>query len=152
MPADSDASPALPRTWRPLGILLAVVFFGALLVVVCIAAWLGFSDSVREKFTFLQLATVVGMVGAAGFVGWLLCRARLTASEAGLVVVNGLSRRELAWEQVLAVSLPPGAPWAVLDLADGTTVSAMALQQTDGRRAQSAVRELRALIDSHAAR
>lgn len=151
MPAASDASPALPRTWRPLGILLAVLFFGTLLVVVCVAAWLGFNDSVRSKFTFLQLATVVGMVGAAGFVGWLLCRARVTASESGLVIVNGLTRRELAWEQVLAVSLPPGAPWAVLDLADGTTISAMALQQTDGERAQSAVRELRALIDSHAA-
>ena len=28
--------------------------------------------------------------------------------------------------------LPPGAPWATLDLADGTTISAMAIQGSDG--------------------
>ncbi len=34
--------------------------------------------------------------------------------------------------------LPPGAPWATLDLADGTTISAMAFQGSDGARAQTA--------------
>ena len=33
--------------------------------------------------------------------------------------------------------LPPGAPWATLDLADGTTVSAMGIQGSDGDRAQA---------------
>jgi hypothetical protein len=150
-PGAGDSLPELPRTWRPLGIRLAVVFFGTLLVLVCLAAWLGFNDSVRSKFTFLQLATVVGMIGVAGFVGWLLARARVTAAEDGIVVVNGLSTRRLAWEEVLAVHLPPGAPWAVLDLSDGTTISAMAFQQTDGDRAQRGVRELRALLDRPAA-
>ena len=43
--------------------------------------------------------------------------------------------------------LPEGAPWATLDLADGTTISAMAFQGSDGRRAVDGVRAVRALID-----
>jgi hypothetical protein len=44
------------------------------------------------------------------------------------------------------VHLPPGAPWVVLDLADGTSVSALGIQASDGARAHQAVRQLRALI------
>jgi hypothetical protein len=64
-----------------------------------------------------------------------------------LVVVNGFRTHELAWEQVLAIHLPEGAPWATLDLADGTTISAMAFQGSDGKVARDGVRQLRALID-----
>jgi hypothetical protein len=53
----------------------------------------------------------------------------------------------LEWEQVLGVHLPAGAPWATLDLADGTTISAMAFQGSDGKVARDGVRQLRALID-----
>ena len=63
-----------------------------------------------------------------------------------LVVVNGYRRHEYEWAEVLAVHLPPGAPWAVLDLADGTSAPAMGIQGSDGGRARRAVRELRALI------
>ena len=64
-----------------------------------------------------------------------------------LVVVNGFRTRQLDWEEVIAIHLPDGAPWATLDLADGTTISAMAFQGSDGRRARDGVRQVRALID-----
>ena len=153
MPAASDpgGAPAgrssLPRTWRPLGVRLAVVFFGSMLLVVCAAAWFGFDPSVRERFTFLQRATLVLFGLCFALVGWALGRSRVTARSEGLVVVNGLRRRELAWEQVLAVHFTSGAPWATLDLSDGTTLAVMALQSSDGRRASQGVRELRALVD-----
>ena len=51
------------------------------------------------------------------------------------------------WAQIVAVRLPQGAPWATLDLADGTTVSVLAIQGSDGDRARDAVRALRSLID-----
>ena len=41
---------------------------------------------------------------------------------------------------------------ATLDLADGTTISAMALQGSDGRVARDGVRQLRALIDRGSSR
>ncbi len=66
-------------------------------------------------------------------------------------MVNGYRRREYEWAEVLAVHLPRGAPWAVLDLADGTSQSAMGIQGSDGGRAKTAVAELRLLIDRDAA-
>ena len=155
MPAASDSSPGrggvpvpdLPRTWRPLGVRVAVVFFGSLLLIVCAAAWLGFDPSVRERFTVLQRITLVLFGLLFALVGWTLGRSRVTATADGLVVVNGLKRRELAWEQVLVVNFPPSAPWATVDLADGTEMAVMAFQSSDGARARAGVRELRALVD-----
>jgi len=155
MPADSDRShapgagalPSLPHTWRPLGVRIAVVGFGLMLVVVCAAAWFGFDESVRDRFSFLQRLTLV--LFGAGFAacGWALGRARVTAEMEALVVVNGFRTRQLAWEEVIAIHLPEGSPWATLDLADGTTISAMAFQGSDGKRAVDGVRAVRALID-----
>ena len=151
MPAGSDlgprALPSLPRTWRPFGVRIAVIGFGLMLFVVCAAAGVGFDDSVRARFNALQRITLLVM--GAGFVtvGWALGRARVTAEMEALVVVNGFRTRQLDWEQVLAIHLPDGAPWATLDLADGTTISAMALQGADGKRARDGVRQVRALID-----
>ena len=71
----------------------------------------------------------------------------MTAEMEELVVVNGFRTRELEWEEVVAIHLPDGAPWATLDLADGTTISAMAFQGSDGRVARDGVRQLRALIN-----
>ncbi len=155
MPADSErgpgalpgALPSLPHTWRPLGVRFAVIGFGLTLLVVCAAAWFGFDESVRERFTFLQRSTLFIMGGGAAACGWALARARVTAEMAALVVVNGFRSRRLAWEEVVAIHLTEGAPWATLDLADGTTISAMAFQESDGRRAREGVRQLRALID-----
>ena len=149
MPAGSEpgALPSLPRTWRPFGVRIAVIGFGLMLFAVCAAAWFGFDDSVRARFNILQRITLLVM--GAGFVacGWALCRARVTAEMDALVVVNGFRTRQLAWEQVIAIHLPDGAPWATLDLADGTTISAMAFQGSDGKVARDGVRQLRALID-----
>lgn len=148
MPADSEQGlPSLPHTWRPFGIRVAVLGLGLMLVVVCAAAWFGFDESVRDRFTWLQRGTLLVFALGAAACGWALGRARVTAEMNGLVVVNGFVRRELEWEEVLSVHLPPGAPWASLDLADGTTISAMAFQGSDGSRAQRGVRELRALIN-----
>lgn len=153
MPAASEASseprpmPSLPRTWRPFGVRIAVVGFGLMLLVVCAAAWFGFDDSVRERFNVLQRITVLLMGAGLATGGWALGRARVTAATESLVVVNGFRTRTLAWAEVVAIHLPDGAPWATLDLADGTTISAMALQGSDGRRARDGVRQVRALID-----
>lgn len=154
MPAASDrpggagrALPSLPHTWRPMGVRFAVVGFGLMLFIVCAAAWFGFDDETRAKFNILQRITLLVLGAGFATIGWALGRARVTAEMEELVVVNGFRSRTLEWEEVLAVHLPEGAPWATLDLADGTTISAMAFQGSDGRVARDGVRELRALID-----
>jgi hypothetical protein len=148
MPAASDGAPvSLPRTWRPLGVRLAVLFFGGMLLVVCTFAWFGFDPSVRARFTFFQRSTLLALGLLYAAVGYALARSRVVAEETGLTVVNGYKRHVYDWAQVVAVRLPQGAPWATLDLADGTTVSVLAIQGSDGDRARTAVRGLRSLID-----
>ena len=152
MPADSDpdhlAAPVLPHTWRPLGVRLAALVFGGGLLVICAMAWVGFEAEIRDSFTTAQKGTLIGMglMIVAALLG--LSRSRVTAEEDRIVVVNGYRRRVFARAQVIAVSLPRGAPWATLDLDDGTSVAAMGIQGSDGDRARAAVRELRGVLDS----
>ena len=148
MPAVSEPRPELPHTWRPFGPRMAGTLFGAMLLIVCAAAWFGFDDATRAKFTFFQRATLV-FLGLLAFAAWFaLMRSRVVAMVDKLVVVNGYRRHEYEWAEVIAVHLPPGAPWVVIDLADGSTVSALGIQGSDGARAQRAVRQLRTLTDS----
>lgn len=144
MPADSDVT--LPRSWRPLGVRLAGALFGGMLLVVCVVAWFAWDPETRARFTGLQRATILALAMMAFAAGFALARSRVVAEADRLVVVNGYKRRELAWAEVIAVHLPPGAPWAVLDLADGTSLPAMGIQGSDGARARTAVRELRVLL------
>ncbi|MEZ5094217.1 PH domain-containing protein [Nocardioides sp.] len=156
MPAGSETSPSgrdsaggpLPHTWRPLGVRLAGWIFGVSLLVVVVVAWLAVPASVRDATSFLQRVTLLGFLVLGLAIMHALMRCRVTAHDDGLTVINGYRRHEFAWAQVLGVSLPAGAPWATLDLADGTTVSAMGIQGSDGQRARDAVRELRSLIDA----
>jgi hypothetical protein len=142
----SDPIP-LPHTWRPLGPRIAGAVAGAVLVVMAMFLWFGFDAETRDAITPFQRGTVIAlglvMLGAL----FALIRSRVVAHTGGLTVVNGYRRRDFEWAQVVAVHLPPGAPWVILDLADGSTVPAMGIQGSDGVRARTAVRELRALVD-----
>jgi hypothetical protein len=149
MPAVSE--PSLPHTWRPLGVRLAMLFFGGLLVVVCVAGWFAVGSEVRSRVTIYQQVTVLLLAVLASAVAWGLVRCRLTADDRGLVVVNGYRRRAYDWAEVLAVHLPSGAPFATLDLADGTSSLSLAIQSADGERARVAVRQLRLLLARTAA-
>jgi hypothetical protein len=149
MPADSDQT--LPVTFRPMGVRIAAVAFGVLLFGVVAAIWITFPDNVREAFTTFQRLTVLGMGAGALVIGHALGRCRVEARADGIVVVNGYRTHRLQWAQVVAVRMLPGNPWVSLDLADGTTLSALGIQGSDGARAQRQVRALRALIDAHAA-
>ena len=144
MPVASE--PALPHTWRPLGVRLAGAIFGGALLFVCAFAWFRFDDETRDAFSPFQRATLVLLGLLLYGAGYALARSRVRAESGRLVVVNGYRRREFVWAEVLAVHLAPGAPWAVLDLADGTSQPAMGIQGSDGARAQLAVAELRLLL------
>ena len=148
MPAISEPGPvSLPRTWRPLGPRVAGIVGGVVVLVIMGFLWVGFDDETRASVTPFQRGTVFAFALLAAAVVHALARSRAVAEADRLVVVNGYRRHTYAWEQVVAVRMPPGAPWATLDLTDGTTASVMAIQGSDGERAKRAVRELRALVD-----
>ncbi len=154
MPAGSEAPGAttgLPVTFRPLGVRIATIVFGVLLVGTVVATWLALSDDMQEQFSPVQKATIIGFGLIALVGGHALARCRVDAADDGLTVVNGYRSHHLAWQQVVAVTLRPGSPWAVLDLSDGTTRSALGIQGSDGARAVRHTRQLRALVESHSA-
>jgi hypothetical protein len=76
----------------------------------------------------------------------LLGRCRVTADADGLTLVNPVRTLRYEWAEVLSVTMEDGEPWPTLDLADGSTVSAMGIQRSDGDRARRALAELRALL------
>ena len=153
MPAGSDPEgtaglPALPQTWRPLGTRIVGIVLGVGLFVVCAVSWVTFGAETRAKFTPFQRGTVLAFGLLVAVVMYALVRARAEAHQDRLVVVNGYKRREFDWAEIVAVHMPPGAPWATLDLADGTTVPVMGIQGSDGQRARRAVRDLRTLVEA----
>lgn len=152
MPAASDprpVAPELPHTWRPLGVRVAIGVFGGMLLMLLAVVWFALGPDVRSQFTGLQRATLVllGLMLLACY--HALARSRVVATEAGLTIVNGYRSRTYQWSQVIAVSLRRGAPWGTLDLSDGTTISIIGVQGSDGERARRAIREIRATVAAH---
>lgn len=147
MPADSERV-SLPHTWRPMGTRFAITIGMIGVFVVCVGGYFGLPARDRGQiFGFWDLV-LFGLLGAVFLlIWWALFRCRLTASESGLTVVNGLRTREFEWAQVVSITMPQGAPWATLDIADGTSVAVVGIQASDGGRARAAVREVRALLD-----
>lgn len=147
MPAASEVPlPPLPRTWRPLGPRIVGIILFAGLVSLFGVGWYSFPQETRDKFTVFQIGTIFFLVGLGAVVMFAIVRSRATATREGLVVVNGYRRRQLAWAQIVHVRLPQGAPWVTLDLSDGTTLSVLGIQGSDGTHARRAVRELRACV------
>ena len=150
MPADSEAAQpervTLPQVWRPIGprimgVLLVIGLFG-----LCALVWVGFSPSDRASFSGSEIGTMFFFGLLVVLLVHALTRSRVEAREDRIVVVNGYRRWEFAWAQVVGVHLPPGAPWVTLDLADGSTCSAMGIQGSDGARARRAARQLAQLV------
>jgi hypothetical protein len=147
MPAASDPL-ALPHTWRPFGVRMAGTVLGVGLALIVVVTWLGFDDETQARFSWLQRGTVIAIALFGASLGFALMRSRVVAEADRLVVVNGYRRHELAYAEVVGVHLPPGAPWVTLDLSNGSTMSAMGIQGSDGARARKSARELRAVVEA----
>lgn len=105
---------------------------------------------VAPQFTLVDRALLV-LFGV--FLGWVLhmfARCRVVADTAGLTVVNAFRSRRLAWPEVVRVTMGEGDPWPVLDLADGTSLSAMGINGSEKALAARQVAELRALVKRYA--
>jgi hypothetical protein len=147
MPAGSEPPPVrLPHTFRPLGVRLAIFALGGMLLLVCVVVWLAFPPHIRAEFSAIDRVTAIALGIGAAAVGYALVRSRVVAREDGVTVVNGYKSRRYDWNEIIAIHLRPGNPWAVFDLSDGTSVSAVGIQGSDGSRAITQVRQIRALV------
>jgi Bacterial PH domain len=126
-----------PRRARIIPYVLAVVVVAGMVV---IAVAMPSNWALGDRIGLVVVALMV-----AGVLH-ILARSKVTADDRGLTIVNGLRTHEYEWAEILGVSMPEGAPWPTLDLADGSALPAMGIQASDGDRARLAVAELAALI------
>jgi Bacterial PH domain len=133
---------SLPVTWRPrrsrrmAAVLATVIMITMVTLAIIVAPPFSVADRAGLVLFGVAIAAVLSLLG----------RCRISADAAGLTLVNPLRTRRLAWAEVLGVAMGEGEPWPTLDLADGSTVSAMGIQRSDGERARRALAELRALL------
>lgn len=139
-----------PRTFRPLGARVVALVAGACLVALATVMWLAMPARIRGSFTFLENLTLLLVLLGILTVLYGIARTRVDVDDSGLHVTNGYRHHDLEWAEAVAIHLGPGAPWAVLDTADGRIVKVMALQAADGSRALTACRWIGDRIDDHA--
>ena len=139
-------APPLPKTWRPLGPRIVAVPFGLILVGAFVWLWLRFDDETKAGVSLWQRLTVIGLIGLGLAMLHAMARSRVTATEQGLEIVNGYRKRSLAWADAGTFRMPQGAPWPHLEFADESRLSLLGIQNSDGRRTEIAVRELRVLF------
>ena len=137
--------PPTPFTLRPLGVRIAVYGLLVALGAVCAAVWVAFGPEVRAEFTLFQLGTLAVLAALLVGAGHALGRSRVEVRDDGLTVVNGYRSHQVAWDDVVAVRMRRGAPWASLERRDGAVTALVAIQGSDGARAETAVRQLRAV-------
>lgn len=141
---------SLPRLYRPRGARIAAGVAATTLVAAMAALWLLLSSDVRAGFTVAQRVTLIGFLIAHLAVLHGVYRTSAYADEFGLTVVNGYQVHRYEWAEIVRLSLGPHRPWALLDLADGSTVSVMAIQTADKAVASRSVRELAAVLAQRA--
>jgi hypothetical protein len=140
--------PALPVTFRP-GRTRAVLLTAgiAIFVVITTVAMLLEQLTPGEKLSFVFTGALLFAVLA------VLARVKVVADESGVTVVNIVSRRRLAWAEILQVNLRPGDPWVFIDLSDGTSLPVLGIQPGIAKeRAIADARTLRALAEDRSLR
>ncbi|MEW1646849.1 MULTISPECIES: PH domain-containing protein [unclassified Streptomyces] len=140
--------PALPVTFRP-GRTRAVLLTAgvAIFVVITAVAMLLEQLTPGEKLSFVLTGALLFGVLA------LLARVKVVADESGVTVVNIVSRRRLAWAEILQVNLRPGDPWVFLNLSDGTSLPVLGIQPGIAKaHAIADARALRALAEDRSLR
>ncbi|WP_055533703.1 PH domain-containing protein [Streptomyces graminilatus] len=141
------ALPALPVTFRPgrtraVLVTASAAIFVVITTIALILETLNPGERVSFVFTGALLSSVL----------LLLSRPKVVADEAGVTVVNIVSKRRLDWAEILRVNLRPGDPWVFLDLSDGTSLPALGIQPGIAKeRAIADARALRALTEARSA-
>jgi hypothetical protein len=124
-----------PNLGRKIPLVLAVI----VLILTIIGAAV---QSGGTFFSYVWLVTMPAVSAIVILVLILVSRPRLELNQEGLLIVNIFQRYTLGWNEVIAVRFAKDAPWASLDLADGTRLNIMAIQNSDGPRAREVALEL----------
>ena len=129
-------------TYRPGG--ARIVAYGVAVVMVVVTAAIGIAMPDFVVWTGPQLVTL-GLIGV-GILAVLhgIGRSFVRVSDAGLTILNGYRRHELAWTDIQAIVMKRGAPWptALLNGPDEKQIILFAIQGSDGAAARRAAEDL----------
>jgi hypothetical protein len=139
---------ARPVRLRRVAALIAV-FVTATFVVIAVLLGNTRSEGVSFGVGDQVAMVLLGLFVAGGIL--VIARPSLEADERSLRVRNIVGSHDVPWEVVRAVAFRDGSPWATLELADDDQLALLAVQASDGERAVTTVRALRALQARHAA-
>lgn len=140
------------RFW-PRRLLIWASVLSILLVAGCLIGWFALDPELRARFTVFQIVTLIVMAGI--LVGGMMSLGLSTvrADRDGLTIRNAISTRRLDWSDVGSIEYRLGDPWAYVVLSgtedDPVRRQMMAIQTTDGDRAQRAVETLRRMHDRY---
>ena len=142
--ADPGSWQALHRPFRPRA--------GRIVPWLAATAWVSVLAAVAWSVPGATVADTLGFAAAALAGTWVFsCFARVRAvpSGGGLDVRNLLGVRSVAWTQVVAVIYGRDSTFVHLDLNDGTTMSVLAVQKSDGAHAEREASRLATLVEVH---
>lgn len=142
--------PPLPVTYRTRALLIWAIGFSVALIVAATVGWLALDSHIRQRFNWFQIWTLILigllLIGIMMGLGMSIVR----ADEQGLLIRNAISIRRLSWDQISAIQLRHGDPWAYAVLAgtedDPVRQQMIGIQTTDKQRAHDAVAQLQALL------
>lgn len=93
------------------------------------------------------MIAVVGL-GLAAFL-WRYSAIRAVPTQEGLTVRNLMITTRVAWADIIDIRYHGGDAWPRLDIRGGDDLAVMAIQKSDGPRANTEAARLAALIAAH---
>jgi hypothetical protein len=144
-----DARAALHAPIRPYRSRRIAIGIGALQAVVLSAIGIAMPTQGPVGFRWYDRLGMFIVAALVFVVLWRFASVVALPSESGLQVRNLIEVRDLEWPQIVTVRFGGGAPWGVLDLADGDTMNVMALQRSDGPRGDAEASRLATLVELH---
>lgn len=144
--------------FRSLPALMMGAGLSTILVIAALFGWMMLGDEIRTQFTIPQILTLLGfmaiMIGIMMGIGLSYVR----VDDEGFHLRNGLRTHHYGWHEVRDVQFNEGDPWAYLvtnhtdEEDEQKTHFMLAIQSSEGPRAQEHVAELREAIRSRATR
>ena len=105
------------------------------------------SFGIYEFHAVDYIGTIVFVALLLGLL-WIQYQVRIEVHDWGIRVKNLVRSHELEWPELIAVEFGDG-PWVRIDTTSGETISAMAIQSSDGEFARKEAVRLATLIDYH---
>jgi PH (Pleckstrin Homology) domain-containing protein len=136
------------KVYRPFGARMVSAVSAGVLTALGVFLWLMLPGHVQDQFDWFQRGTLLAFFLGVLCVLYGVFRTRVAVSERGVSVINGYRHYDFSWPQIVAISMSEHRPWALVDLADGSTRALMALQTSDGPRAMRSAREIAAMISA----